>query len=264
MINLFQYDFVIRGLIAGVIIAFIAPIIGIFLVLRRYSLIADTLSHVSLAGIALGLLLNINPLLTAIGATTLSSIAIEKLRLSKKVYGESALALFLSGSLAVAVILISISHGFNSTLFNYLFGSIATVAQSDIYTVSILGLFVFISILILYKKLLFITFDEDAAKVDGLRVDLINTIFIILCAVTISLAIPIVGILLISALLIIPVLAALQFKQTFVPTIIIAQVISIFSVIAGVVVSFYFNLAPGGTIVIISLLIFAIVQIANS
>ena len=96
MINLFQYDFVVRGLIAGIIIAVVAPIIGIFLVLRRYSLIADTLSHVSLAGIALGLLLNINPLLTAIGATTLSSIAIEKLRLSKKVYGESALALFLS------------------------------------------------------------------------------------------------------------------------------------------------------------------------
>ena len=122
MINLFQYDFVVRGLIAGIIIAIVAPIIGIFLVLRRYSLIADTLSHVSLAGIALGLLLGLNPLLTAIGATTLSSIAIEKLRLSRKVYGESALALFLSGSLAVAVILISISHGFNSTLFNYLFG----------------------------------------------------------------------------------------------------------------------------------------------
>jgi zinc transport system permease protein len=261
MINLFQYDFVVRGLIAGIIIAIIAPIIGIFLVLRRYSLIADTLSHVSLAGIALGLLLNWNPLLTAIGATTLSSIAIEKLRLSRKVYGESALALFLSGSLAIAVILISISHGFNSTLFNYLFGSIATVTRNDIYTVLILGLVVVLSIVILYKKLLFITFDEDAAKVDRINVNLINTIFIILSAITISLAIPIVGILLISALLIIPVLTALQFKKSFIPTILIAQVLSIFCVVSGVVVSFYFDLAPGGTIVLINLIIFLVVSL---
>jgi zinc transport system permease protein len=261
MLNLFQYDFVVRGLIAGIIIAIVAPIIGIFLVLRRYSLIADTLSHVSLAGIAFGLLMNWNPLLTAIGATTLSSIAIEKLRLSRKVYGESALALFLSGSLAVAVILISISHGFNSTLFNYLFGSIATVSQNDIYTVLILSLVIVISIVILYKKLLFITFDEDAAKVDHVNVNLINTIFIILSAITISLAIPIVGILLISALLIIPVLAALQFKKSFIPTILIAQAISVFCVISGVVVSFYFDLAPGGTIVLINLIIFLIISI---
>jgi zinc transport system permease protein len=261
MINLFQYDFVVRGLIAGIIIAIIAPIIGIFLVLRRYSLIADTLSHVSLAGIALGLLLNLNPLLTAIGATTLSSIAIEKLRLSKKVYGESALALFLSGSLAVAVILISISHGFNSTLFNYLFGSIATVTQNDIYTVLTLGIVVIISVAILYKKLLFITFDEDAAKVDRINVNLINTIFIILSAITISLAIPIIGILLISALLIVPILTALQFKKSFIPTILIAQALSIFCVVAGVIVSFYFDLAPGGTIVLINLIVFLIVSI---
>jgi zinc transport system permease protein len=261
MINLFQYDFVVRGLIAGIIIAIVAPIIGIFLVLRRYSLIADTLSHVSLAGIALGLLLGINPLLTAIGATTLSSVAIEKLRISKKVYGESALALFLSGSLAVAVILISISHGFNSTLFNYLFGSIATVTKTDIYTVLILGLIVIATVVVLYKKLLFITFAEDAARVDHINVNLINIIFIILAAITISICIPIVGILLIFALLTVPVLTALQFKKTFIPTILIAQAVSMFCVVSGVIVSFYFNLAPGGTIVLINLTIFLLVSI---
>ena len=261
MINLFQYDFIVRGLIAGVAIALIAPVVGIFLVLRRYSLIADTLSHVSLAGIALGLLLGINPLFTAIGATTLSSIAIEKLRLSRKVYGESALALFLSGSLAIAVILISISHGFNSTLFSYLFGSVATVSQKDIYTVLILGIIVIVSVAIMYKKLLFVTFDEDAAKVDGINVNLINTFFIILSAITISLAIPIVGILLISALLIIPILSAMQFKKTFLPTLLIAQVISVISVVLGIVISFYFDLAPGGTIVLINLLIFSLTSL---
>jgi zinc transport system permease protein len=264
MLNLFQYDFVVKGLIAGLVIAIVAPTIGVFLVLRRYSLIADTLSHVSLAGIALGLLLGINPLLTAIGATTISSVLIDKLRLSRKVYGESALALFLSGSLALAVVLIGLSHGFNTSLFNYLFGSIATVTSSDIYTVSILGVIVLAILAVIYNELLFITFDEDSAKVSGIPVNAINTIFIILAAITISLAIPIVGILLISALLIIPTVAALQLKRSFFPTILIAQAISIFSVVAGIIVSFYFNLAPGGTIVLISILVFAIMQIIVS
>ncbi len=261
MINLFQYDFVVRGLIAGLVIAVVAPAIGVFLVLRRYSLIADTLSHVSLAGIALGLLLGINPLFTAIGATTVSSVLIDKLRLSRKVYGESALALFLSGSLAIAVILIGLSHGFNTTLFNYLFGSIATVTTSDIYTVSILGVIVLSILAVIYNELLFITFDEDSARVSGIPVNTINTIFIILAAVTISLAIPVVGILLISALLVIPTIAALQFKKSFFPTILIAQAISTFSVISGIILSFYFNLAPGGTIVLMSILIFIVSQV---
>lgn len=264
MVNLFQYDFIIRGLVAGLIIAIIAPVIGIFLVLKRYSLIADTLSHVSLAGIAIGLLLGINPLFTAIAATTVSSVIIDKLRLSRKVYGESALALFLAGSLALAVVLISISHGFNSTLFNYLFGSIATVTSNDIITISLMGFIVLISIILLYKELLYTTFDEISAQVGGINVKLIDTIFIILSAITISLAIPTVGILLISALIVIPVITALQFRKSFLPSIFIAQALSIFSVVIGVVVSFYFNIAPGGTIVLISLLIFAIVQFLTS
>src|SRR5438874_5567443 len=106
-LDIFQYSFIVRGLEAGIIVAIIAPLIGIFLVLRRYSLIADTLSHVSLAGVAIGLLLNINPLFTAIGAAVASSIVIERLRLSKRVFGESALSIFLSGSLALAIVLIS-------------------------------------------------------------------------------------------------------------------------------------------------------------
>lgn len=260
MLNLFQYDFIIRGLVAGLIIAVIAPVIGIFLVLRRYSLISDTLSHVSLAGIALGLLSGINPLLTAIGATTLSSILIEKLRFSKKVYGESALALFLSGSLAIAVVLIGISHGFNSSLFNYLFGSIGTVSNSDIVTVSILGIIVFSLIILLFKEILFLSFDEESAQVSGIPVKLINYIFISLAAITISISIPIVGILLISAMLVIPVITAIQFGKSITPTIIIAQIISVISVIIGIVISFYLDLPPGGTIVLVSLLIFVVVQ----
>jgi zinc transport system permease protein len=230
-----------------------------FLVLRRYSLIADTLSHVSLAGVAIGLLLKVNPLFTAIAAAVLSSVAIEKLRLSKKVYGESALAIFLSGSLALAIVIISFAHGFNVDLFNYLFGSILTVKQSDVYIIAILGIVVLITIIAFYKELVYITFDEEAARVSGIPTKMLNILLIALAALTVALAIPIVGVLLIAALVVIPVVAALQLKKSFKQTIFIAEVFSVFSVITGIIVSFYLNLSPGGTIVLISLFIFTAV-----
>src|SRR5438552_4038245 len=152
MFEIFSYGFMVRGFEAGIIIAAIAPIIGIFLVLRRYSLIADTLSHVSLAGVAVGVLLKINPLITAILASVISSVVIERLRLSKRVYGESALSIFLSGSLAVAIVLLSLAHGFSVDLFNYLFGSILTVKQTDIYVILIAGIIVLITIILFYKE----------------------------------------------------------------------------------------------------------------
>src|SRR5258708_3248330 len=176
MLELFQYGFVVRGLIAGIIIAAIAPFIGIFLVLRRYSLIADTLSHVSFAGIAIGFLLGINPIITAIVASVVSSIAIERLRISKKVYGESALSLFLSGSLAIAIVLISLYHGFNTNLTNYLFGSIVTVQQSDLITIASVSIIVIFLLAAFYKELVYISFDEDSALVSGIPVRFINII----------------------------------------------------------------------------------------
>ena len=254
--EILQYGFIIRALEAGVVVALIAPFIGIFLVLRRYSLIADTLSHVSLAGVALGLLFGINPIITAIVATILASLGIEKLRTSKKIYGESALAIFLSGSLALAIVLLSLAHGFNANLFGYLFGSILTVAKTDVYIISALAVTVLVTLSLFYKELVYITFDEDAAKVSGVPTTLINTILIILAALTVSLAIPIVGVLLISALIVIPVVSALQLKKSFVKTIVYAQIFSVVSVVSGIIISFYLNLSTGGTIVLIMILIF--------
>lgn len=255
----FQYGFVVRGLEAGVIVALIAPLIGIFLVLRRYSLIADTLAHVSLAGVAIGALLGINPIITALGATLLSSLGIERLRTSRRVYGETALALFLSGSLALAVVLLSLAHGLNANLLNYLFGSIVTVTTSDIYIIAALAIVVAIVLAAFYKELVYITFDEEAAQVSGIPTRLINTILILLAALTVSLAIPIVGILLIAALIVIPVVTALQLKKSFSRTIISAEIISLVSVISGIIASFYLNLSTGGTIVLIMLGIFGVV-----
>jgi zinc transport system permease protein len=254
--NIFQYGFIIRGLEAGIIVAVIAPLIGIFLVLRRYSLIADTLAHVSLAGIAIGLLLGINPVVTALGTAVVASLGIERLRTSKRVYGESALALFLSGSLALAVVILSLAHGFNASLFNYLFGSIVTVTTTDVYIISLLAVVIILVLGAFYRPLLYVTFDEEAAKVSGVPTHLVNIILIVLAALTVALAIPIVGVLLIAALIVIPVVTALQLKKSFVHTIIYAEIISIFSVLSGILVSFYFDLSTGGTIVLIMLAIF--------
>ena len=263
MFDLFQYSFVLRGLEAGLIVAFVAPLIGIFLVLRRYSLIADTLAHVSLAGIALGLLFGLSPILTALGITVVSSLGIERLRDSKRIYGESALALFLSGSLALATVLLSLAKGFNTNLFSYLFGSIVTVTTADVYTIGVLAVIVSATLLLFYKELVYITFDEEAARVSGLPTKLINAVLIILAAFTVSLSIPVVGVLLIAALIVVPVVASLQLKKSFSETIFYAELISVLSVVAGIITSFYFNLSTGGTIVLIMLAVFLVLFIKN-
>jgi zinc transport system permease protein len=263
LLNIFQYDFIIRGLIAGLIVGVIAPLIGVFLVLRRYSLIADTLSHVSLAGIALGLIFGWNPAFAALGTTVIAALGLEKLRVSRRIYNESALAIYLSGSLALAVVLLSLAHGFNSNLFSYLFGSIVTVTSHDIYVMAILALIVIVTLAAFFKEIVFITFDEEAAKVSGLPVRLVNTIFIVLAALTVSLSIPIIGVLLIAALIVIPPVTALQLRRSLLPTIVYAEIFSLFSVSAGLLLSFYFNLATGGTIVLVMLLIFSLIFITR-
>lgn len=263
MFDIFQYSFALRGLEAGLLVAIIAPLIGTFLVLRRYSLIADTLSHVSLAGVAVGLLVGINPLLTALGASAFSSLMIERLRASKKIYGETALSLFLSGSLALAIVLVGFSKGFSVDLFSYLFGSILTVRPTDIIIMLILGFIVLLLFLIFYKELVYLSFDEESARVSGIPVKTFNTLFILLASITIALSIPIIGVLLISALLVIPVITALQLKKSFVGTLLWAEVISLISVLFGIFASFYFNVSSGGMIVLVMIAIFTLVFAAK-
>src|ERR1700738_544612 len=186
MLDIFSYSFIIRGFEAGIIVALIAPLIGTFLVLRRYSLIADTLAHVSLAGVALGLLLGLSPIYTALGVTVGASLGIERLRTTKRVYGESALALFLSGSLALATILLSLGKGFNANVFNFLFGSIVTVTRQDVHAMAVLAIIVVVALSLFYKELVYISFDEESAQVSGIPVKTLNTVLMVLSAVTIS------------------------------------------------------------------------------
>ncbi len=257
MFDIFSYAFMVRAFEVGLMIGVICPLIGVFLVLRRFSLLADTLSHVSLAGVAIGVVAGLNPILMAIVATVASSFFIEKLR--KNVYGESALALVLSASLAFAVVLIGLGKGMNVDLLSFLFGSILAVRTEDVITVLILGITVVGAVIVFYKELLYTSFDEESAKVSGIPVKFINFLLIFLAAITIALAMRIVGVLLISALIVIPVLTALQLQKSFVKSIFLSEGISLLAVFAGIVLSYYLNLATGASIVLVAFLQFVLV-----
>jgi zinc transport system permease protein len=263
MLSIFLYDFIIRAFIAGIITAIIAPLIGMFLVVRRYSLMADTLAHVSLVGVALGLLTNSNPVFSSLIVAVIASIGIERLRESKKIFGESILALFLSGGLAIAAVLIGLSHGFSVNLVNYLFGSITTVSAADLYIIIGASILIIAAIVTLYDEFFFISFNEELAAANGLNVRAFNALLIVLAAVAVSLSMRIVGVLLIGALMIIPVISAMQFKLSFKKTLAAGIIISLISVISGLFASYYLNLTSGGTIVIIALMILCVCLIIN-
>lgn len=247
-----------RALLAGAIIGTIAPLIGVFLVLRRLSLIADTLSHVALAGVAGGLLFRAHPLVGALVASVAGAIGIERLRVSGRLFGETALAIFLSGGFAVAVVLISLGNGFNTDLFSYLFGAITAVQPSDLALIAALGLVVLTALGTLHKELFAITFDEESARVQGVPVDAINLLLTVMTAVTVVVAMRIVGILLTSALMVIPAATALRIAASFRHTLIAAVACSLTAVALGMVASFYLDIAAGGAIVLVALVLFGV------
>ncbi|MBI5135187.1 metal ABC transporter permease [Candidatus Uhrbacteria bacterium] len=263
MFEIFQFDFMQRAFGAGIAIAIIAPTIGIFLVVRRFSLISDTLAHVSLAGVAVAALTGTNAILTAMITTVLAAFGIERLRFSRNIFGESVLAIFLSGSLALSSILFGLSRGRAVGLSSILFGSITTVSPGDVRLIVTLAIIVTVIILALYPKLFAVAFDEEVAQVNGLPVQLLNTVIMILAAMSVALAIRIVGALLIGALMVMPVVAALQWKLSFQKSLWLAIAFSLLAVLSGLFISYYWDLASGGTIVLVALLTFTFSLVMN-
>ncbi len=256
MLQIFQYDFMVRALEAGLMIALIAPAIGMFLVVKRYSLLTDTLSHVSLVGVAFSALTGLAPTLGALIVSSLAALGIEELRARKNLFGESVLALVLSGSLALAIVLFSLVHGIGINLISILFGSITTVSHADLPLIALCTLLVLGIVGIAFKKLFLLAYDEELAKANGLPVRALNVLLVLLAAVTVSISIRIVGTLLVGALMVIPVLTATQFKQGFAKTYLWAIVLSVISVALGLCASFYLNLPSGGAIVLVALVFF--------
>jgi len=257
--EILQYEFMQRALIAGLIIGIICPFIGTFLVLRRLSFMADTLAHISLAGIAVGLTLGIQPIVTTITLSVCAALGIEKLRKEKKIFGESILVLVMAFGMATAVVLISLSKGFNIDIFSYLFGSILTISKLDILLIASIGLLVIVSLIVFYKQFFLLTFDEDTAKISGVPVNMLNLIFSLLVALTISISMKIVGILLVSSLMVIPVIISIQICRSFKELIFLSIGFSLLGVMGGLLLSYHFNLAAGGAIVLTLVCYFTIV-----
>ncbi len=256
MFEIFEFEFMRRAFLAGLVIAVIAPLIGNYLVVRRYSLMFDTLAHVALTGVAIGVLLDKQPVFVAVIVTVVAAVGIEYLSDRREILGESVLAIFLSGSLALAVVLMSLAGGLNVDLLSYLFGSITTVTATDLYLIVGLGALTLATVAVLYKELFLTTFDQELARANGLRVTPLNNIVVILAAVTVALSMRIVGALLVGALMVIPVVTAIQARRGFSQTIVISIVIATLSVILGLFASYYFDLASGGTIVLFALVFF--------
>lgn len=257
MPEILQYGFMQRAFAAGIAIGIIAPVIGVFLVLRRLSLIADTLAHVALAGVAVGLLAGTYPLAGALVLTLLGAVGIERLRVSGRLFGEAALAIFLSGGLAVAVVVIGLAGGFTVDLFSYLFGAITAVQPGDLWLIIGLGCVVVATVAALYKELFAITFDEESARVQGIPVDTLNLLLTGLVAVTVVVAMRVVGALLTGALLVIPAATAMRLSKSFRGTVAIALACSLTAVVAGITSAFYLNIAAGGAIVLCAILLFS-------
>lgn len=248
MLDIFAMAFMQRALLAGLIIAIVSPAIGLFLVLRRLSMYGDTLAHVTLAGVAGGVLAGIYPVVSGLLFAVGASLGMDWLRQSYRRYSELAVSIVLSGSLALAVVLLSMIPG--SGVMTYLFGSILGVTATDIYVVAGLGAVVLLAVVGLYKELLSVSFDEEFARIGGLPVRVVNTLFIVLTALTIGLSMRVVGALLVSALMVVPVATALQLAHSFKGALLWSIAVGVVSVSTGLVASYYLNLAPGGTVVL--------------
>lgn len=261
--DIMQYEFLQNAFITGLIIGIIAPLLGVFIVVRRLSLIADALSHVTLAGIAASLLLEkkfllfsgLNPLYMGMAFSVTGSLFIEKLRTVYKHYQELAIPIILSGGIGLGAIFISLAEGFNTDLFGYLFGSVSAVSRADLYTILFISIFVIVTVIILYKELFVLSFDEEHAKASGIAVKRIHFVFIIMVALVIAASMRVVGILLVSSLMTLPVAASIRIARGFKQTIFYSVVFGETSVLGGLIISYYLDLAPGGTIVMISVLI---------
>lgn len=261
--QIFQYDFMIRAFIAGTVIAIAAPLIGSFLLIRRYSVFADTLAHVSFLSVAVAILFGFNPILTSIVGALLASSALEHLRASKRIQSENGLALFLSGSLALGVVVLSLAKTTTINIGSILFGSITTITQSDLAIITIITIVVIITMIYNFRKFFVIAFDEDYARVKGIRVTLLNYILMLASALVISVSINVIGMLLIGALMVIPVITAYQFKKGFKHSVILAVLLALAEVWLGLTASFYLDLPAGSSIVLISILFFLIASIAR-
>jgi zinc transport system permease protein len=250
---IFEYDFMRRAFIVGILLAVIIPCIGIIVVLKRLSMIGDALSHTSLAGVAAGLIMGVNPVLGAVAACVAAALGIEAIRKKFSKYSEMSIAIVMSAGVGLAGVL----SGFvkNAANFNsFLFGSIVAISDFEMMLVLCISCAVMLAFIFLYKELFYIALDERGARLAGVPVAAVNFIFTILTAATVSIAARTVGALIVSSMMVVPVACAMQFGKSYKQTVIYSVCFAVFFTVIGLFISYYMKLKPGGAIVLIGVL----------
>ena len=262
ILDIFQYDFMRRAFIVGILLAVIIPCIGVIVVFKRLSLIGDALSHTSLACVAIGLLLGINPILGAMAACLVAAFGIEAIRKRIPRYSELSIAIVLSVGVGLAGVL----SGFvkNAANFNsFLFGSIVAISVFETALVIGISVLVFLAFLFLYKELFYIAFDEQAAGLSGVPVRLVNTIFTILTAITVSVASRTVGALIVSSLMVVPVATGMLLARSYRQTVVFSVVFAVSATVIGLFTAHFAGTTPGGTIVLTGVVLFLLALLAK-
>jgi len=257
--DILHFAFLQRALLAGTLIAALCSVLGVFLVLRRLSLIGDGLAHVTFGSVALALLFRFQSVYTSIAAipvVLISAVGILKIAEKARIFGDAAIGIVSSLGIACGIMLASLAGGFNVDLFSYLFGNILSISREELIVTAILFVIVLLTVALLYNELFAITFEEELAATSGIRVERTNNILVLLTALTVVLAMKVVGIMLISALLILPAVSALQLARGFKTAIFLSVCIGVASVIGGIFVSFLLNIPTGATIIICNFFLF--------
>ncbi|PID22957.1 metal ABC transporter permease [Sporosarcina sp. P3] len=264
---IFTYEFLQNAVLSGLIIGLIAPMLGLFIVVRRMSMISDALSHVALAGIAGSLYLSqqvlffaaLNPVYLGMGAAVVGSLLIERLRRVYKSFEELAIPIILSAGIGFGAIFISLAKGFGTDLVGYLFGSVSAVSRQDLYIVILIAIIVIAFIYFLYKELFSLAFDPEYARVSGINERIIQAAFMMITALVIGASMRIVGILLVSSLMTLPVAAAIQVAKSYKGALVYSIIFGEIAVVIGLISAYYLDIAPGGTIVVTSVFILLLV-----
>jgi len=256
--EMLSYTFLVRAVIVGALVSICAALLGVSLVLKRYSMIGDGLSHVGFGSLALATALNLAPLTVSIPIVVGAAFLLLRLRENSKIKGDAAIALVSTASLAIGVIIISRSTGMNTDVCNYLFGSILTMSKTDVYLSIALSVIVMILFILFYNKLFAITFDESFARTNGVKTDMYNMLIALLTALTIVIGMRMMGAMLISSLIIFPALSSMRLFKQFKSVTICSAVISILCFFTGVIISYEFATPTGASVVIVNVIVFAL------
>lgn len=263
ILEMLTYPFLVRALIVGFLVSICASLLGVTLVLKRYSMIGDGLSHVAFGAMAIAVAFEINPMLISLPILIIVAFLLLRISENSNIKGDAIIGLVSVSSLAIGVLIISISTGVNTDIYNYMFGSILSMSKSDVYLSIFLSILILILYIVFYNEIFSVTFDESFAKATGVKVSMYNILIAFLTAITIVLGMRMMGAMLISSLIIFPALTSMRVFNTFKSVVISSVIVSIFSFLIGIILSYLYSLPSGASVVVVNIVMFILFSLIN-